>query len=1600
MTLARNPRRSRMAAVAVVMTVVTGLLVVTSPARAAVEDLITDNVVAINETISDAGFVHPGVGLSAEDLRNAQEMVRNGQEPWASYFSAMAATGAASTGYRAANSKSASQPDVALDPNFNHAGLRGRETVDSFGALTQSLMWVMTGNEVYRKNSIQALRTWASMNPDGFTYFADAHIHTGKPLSQFLMAAEIIRATDPLADATPGTQDGYDVIWSADDDERLLTNFANPLVEKFLYSNERWMNQHNFGLYGRIAAAIYADDAEAYATGVEWFTVNSTYDGYDNGSIAVQIPRVEADDPGNPYGEEFVYLSEMGRDQAHGETNVDNLAAMARFLEVQGTKVDPVHGTVSTTEDAVTAYEFLDNRLLEGANAFFGFMMGAPTPYTGEVGGGVLSQAYRGRMFNALNEVYYQYKYVAGVDVETEAPWVAELHERMDGPLFQYGTNVYSVWAAGDKSIEYWVAFPPELAGTKPTPVEDSAVSFGRHGLPIDEGTQIVTEDGATFARATADADGTMSVINRIMYPGGSTMGVQIRTDGPAVIEVLDKEEPDPRNEKETEPKVLSRIELPDTDGAWRYITYPAGGTNAHFFRVTGEGTTVDLNKVMFDAQKQLTPAAFEQQASTYYLWPHAISTFEFGATDGGGTPAYTAAALPDGAELDAETGALTWKPTPHDVGSHQVQITADDGEVVTTRTFQLVVAKNRPKMIDAVVVDGTDEDAVYTAVSNRPYQAALTAARDASESGSDGEFRTAFETLAATIRALELLNPRLPDGSFDYRNTVTPTVISATLANLVGDGHTGDLRVSSFMFDFGTQYRISAAEFVLQGPGGFGMRSQGTNVYGSNDGITWDLLTERETTNTDDMETIPVVAEHRGEEYRYLKLQLDHPGPPQDPYYPGIWTINEFRIIGDRSEVPGDITGVTMAAPDAVEGRVTNGDTVTVNLLSPTPVSDVAVTIGGKAADLVSPDQGTTWTATAEVEGLTGSGIVPITVDHTTANGTAATIVGTTDGKRIFGSDESNLIDLAGTRVIKADGSADAAKAAEAAAMLDRNAKTNSNIAPVDGQSNLIWDFGAGKRVTVDRLDYLARQNNNEGVRHMDDLVFEGSNDLSSWTTLTDPTFKTFSWQNLESSVDEGYRYLRVRNGMWLYVAELRLFGALSYDIETLLERADAVDLSAYTRGSQILFPREVAAVREALAEPDADAQALAVRLLDAWDLLSDRLVPATLEQSWVAASTVSWDGTRDAAANGWSMFDGNPGTFTDTTTQSCTNTVLPPNGTVFSVLAVKFLPRDNAVSRATGLDIQGSNDGGTTWTKFASTGHPARGWNTVTLADPVRFGALRVSGGSGHCNMAELQFIVEPIDKSGLAVHLDDAAKLNEADWTAESWAAIISARDAAQTVADDEAAAQEEVDKAADVLADAIAEAIAADKVKPGASLVVPTVAGPFSSLDLQVDAIDDRGLSKIVADVYNGDSLVKSTQLAVSDGARNASHVESVALPDGSYTLRYNAHDTAGNVSETGSFAFTIDATAPTATVKEGSEFTVATGQTYDKVSFKLHDAGKIAKVELNGVVKDLSDNDWSDINFVAPGVFGAVQGENTLIVYDVAGNTQTIVFTLN
>ncbi|MDN4482281.1 carboxypeptidase regulatory-like domain-containing protein [Demequina lignilytica] len=186
---------------------------------------------------------------------------------------------------------------------------------------------------------------------------------------------------------------------------------------------------------------------------------------------------------------------------------------------------------------------------------------------------------------------------------------------------------------------------------------------------------------------------------------------------------------------------------------------------------------------------------------------------------------------------------------------------------------------------------------------------------------------------------------------------------------------------------------------------------------------------------------------------------------------------------------------------------------------------------------------------------------------------------------------------------------------------------------------------------------------------------------------------------------------------------------------------------------------------------------------------------------------------------------------------------------------------------------------------------------------------------------------------------------------------------------------------------------------DAVRPETTLISPTTAGPFTSLELEIAATDDRGLERIVANIYRDGVLVRSTQ-STMDGATSGTHRASVELPDGDYTVRYNAQDLAGNLSVTRTVEVTIDATAPTLTLKAGSRWTNEKEPgVYTKVSLTLADAGTLASVELNGSPLDLAGGTVADLDKVTVDSPGAVAGDNVLVVTDVAGNVTTAGFVL-
>ncbi len=170
----------------------------------------------------------------------------------------------------------------------------------------------------------------------------------------------------------------------------------------------------------------------------------------------------------------------------------------------------------------------------------------------------------------------------------------------------------------------------------------------------------------------------------------------------------------------------------------------------------------------------------------------------------------------------------------------------------------------------------------------------------------------------------------------------------------------------------------------------------------------------------------------------------------------------------------------------------------------------------------------------------------------------------------------------------------------------------------------------------------------------------------------------------------------------------------------------------------------------------------------------------------------------------------------------------------------------------------------------------------------------------------------------------------------------------------------------------------ETYVCDFVKPVTTLLNPEpLVRPGHVFNLQTT--DNHLVTKTVGNIYRSGQLFKSFQ------SPTGSLSVPVNLPDGAYTLRYNGLDSVGNVASTSTYDFVVDGTGPTVTDKGTA------GAAAQSKSFKLFDARRVDKVTINGVTKDLTNANWSDVNDIVPGRFGAVEGKNTLIAYDEAGN---------
>ncbi len=1127
-------------------------IAILAPAPAHAVDSTEATLPHVTQSVSSAGFMHPGAGMTAIQLQNAQQQVKAGVEPWASYYKAMSETKYAARDYVAGNQ--GATDDTPLNNAYDQASMRGKAHTDSLGALTQALMYVMTGDEAYRANALHVLRTWSSMDPAKYKYFPDSHIHTGVPLYQFVSAAEIIRSTQPVN----SNLNGYDLRWTERDQQRAKDNMVLPTIRTFLYSQNRLWNQHLYGVIGMLSGAIFIDDPQLYAERVEWFSVNSTYEingtingGDVNGSLAGLLREVKSDDPRNPVGHDFVELVEMGRDQAHAEGDITLLGSISRMINNQGTRLDPVHGTVSHAADAVSPYGFLGNRLLKGADKFIQFMMGEEVPFIDTSGGSSsLSQAYRGRLRDMMSEIYYQYKYVEGVNVEQEAPYVAELHEKRDGPFYYNGPGIENFWnprGSDFNPADYWVAFPSQLATEDvrvPVPAATAEMSTARYGKVIGKDAQQMTTNGQEFTRLDSHKEDAVLAVRRMVWSDRtktSLVGINVRTRGTATLQAA---------RTATSP-AFAEISLPDTGGAWTYVwldldsnKIPTSrvGENILFLRAKDGSPQIDVTGVLSQANGLLTPPVFKDapKISTVAVAGEQFSR-TLDVTDAGGPPSLTLQGAPTGASLGAD-GRFTW--TPQNGSSSSFLAVANDGQATTALAVTIAVAANRQDAIDKLL-SGVQDQALYTSSS----WAALVRAKDAAVAGKDSAdaagFANLLEDLRAAVQQLAELNPKLQDGSLDYTKLVTSSQVSAsTLGSLIdGNNQTtwGDLPGPSVVFDVGAAYRLRVDRFGFLARDTFPDRTRGTSVYGSSNGSDWTLLTETQTVGQDNaIEYLPVKQELRNQTYRFLKFQLEGAQPAGR-----VWSVADLRIEGERREAVGALDTVSLSSPSAVGGRVVGGDSAELRFTGAAQNTNVAVTMQGEPATVTAEEPGK-WVAKRTLQDGQGAPLT-FTISFTTPDGRPADPVeATSDGSGLFVSSNTGLVDsrFASAAVLGPNLQPSSTHAADAVKLFDNKVSTYTDTRQVDGLYGITWDFGAAGTVKLAKAELLLRQDS-YGTSRVRDLRLEGSNDGQNWNRLTAATPKSIlPWQQWAVTDNSQYRYVRLVNGDILGVAELRLFG------------------------------------------------------------------------------------------------------------------------------------------------------------------------------------------------------------------------------------------------------------------------------------------------------------------------------------------------------------------------------------------------------------------------------------------------------------------------
>ena len=118
-----------------------------------IDTLVTAYQPVISETTDANGFLHPGVGFTKAQLENMRAEVLAKKEPWYTHFNMMLNSASASRTPRIRN-VSGADPTKPAFYGLTSQGQEGNFIVDAGIVYTQAVLYLVTGDDVYRANPV------------------------------------------------------------------------------------------------------------------------------------------------------------------------------------------------------------------------------------------------------------------------------------------------------------------------------------------------------------------------------------------------------------------------------------------------------------------------------------------------------------------------------------------------------------------------------------------------------------------------------------------------------------------------------------------------------------------------------------------------------------------------------------------------------------------------------------------------------------------------------------------------------------------------------------------------------------------------------------------------------------------------------------------------------------------------------------------------------------------------------------------------------------------------------------------------------------------------------------------------------------------------------------------------------------------------------------------------------------------------------------------------------------------------------------------------------------------------------------------------------